>query len=611
MLKRYLFFVLAITLVASAAAQGKKRIEKAADMPRFTYKVEGKLEDLVRDEKAFARFAAEVRRDNQSVLDGYEIADKAAHRDLLAVLAQIDFLEGRYAEAAKRAEEIRALEEKPADKLISGMAIRTMVAAQAKVGDITSEAYRREVGRLVAAELAGFPYPVVANDIKGYKSSAEIIGEALLLGSVRDRLQPVVDKAGGVLSSDFAPAIVRARFGLVARLPLKQTLIDTYGAYLAANKVDKPDIWAARDVALPAGGKYAPVRVAVWDSGVDAPIFKDRLVTDRAGKPLFIAFDVYENPSKSELVPIPNELRSRIPAMKSRMKGLSDLRSNVDSPEASEVKAALSQLKREEYKGVIEELGLAGNYSHGTHVAGIVMAGNPYARLVNARIEFGYKLLPDPCPSRELAEKNAKNAKAYVDFFRRHGVRVVNMSWGGTAKGVEGELELCNIGKTPDERKKIAREYFDLQKKGLRDAFASAPEILFVAAAGNSNADAAFEEAIPADIVLPNLLTVGAVDKAGDEAPFTSYGPTVRAHANGYQVDSYLPGGERVAFSGTSMAAPQVAGLAAKMLAVNPKLKPAEIIEIILRTVEKTADGRRFLVHPGNAIAAAKAKAAA
>ncbi len=99
---------------------------------------------------------------------------------------------------------------------------------------------------------------------------------------------------------------------------------------------------------------------------------------------------------------------------------------------------------------------------------------------------------------------------------------------------------------------------------------------------------------------------MGAVDKAGDEAPFTSYGPTVKAHANGYQVESYLPGGDRVAFSGTSMASPQVAGLAAKMLAVNPKLKPTEVIAIIQKTVEKTTDGRRFLVHPAKAVAAAR-----
>ena len=186
MLKRSLFVLLAFVLATSAFAQGKKRIDKAADMPRFTYKIDGKLDDLVRDEKAFSRFAAEVRRDNQSVLDGYEIADKSAHRDLLTVQAQIDFLEGRLADAARHAEQIRALEEKPADKLISGMGIRTMVAAQAKAGNTTSDAYRQEVGRQIAAELAKYPYPVIANDIMEFKRSAEIIGESLLLGRVRE-----------------------------------------------------------------------------------------------------------------------------------------------------------------------------------------------------------------------------------------------------------------------------------------------------------------------------------------------------------------------------------------------------------------------------------------
>ncbi|HEX4943537.1 MAG TPA: hypothetical protein VFV55_04235, partial [Usitatibacteraceae bacterium] len=248
MLKRTAFLLLAIVLATTAFGQGRKRIDKAADLPRFSYKIEGKLEDLVRNEEAFRRFAAEVRRDDQSVLDGYDIADKSAQRGLLGVLAQIDFLEGRYAEAGKRAAQMRALEEKPADKLISGMQLLSMVAAQAKTGNLASDAYRGEVGRIIAAELAKLPYPVIANDIKGMKSTAEIIGEALVMGNVRDRLQPVVDKAGGVLGSDFAPAIVGARYALVARLPLKQTLIETYSAYLAANKVEKPDIWAARAV---------------------------------------------------------------------------------------------------------------------------------------------------------------------------------------------------------------------------------------------------------------------------------------------------------------------------------------------------------------------------
>ena len=108
--------------------------------------------------------------------------------------------------------------------------------------------------------------------------------------------------------------------------------------------------------------------------------------------------------------------------------------------------------------------------------------------------------------------------------------------------------------------------------------------------------------------MLPNLLTVGAVDRAGDEASFTSYGPTVKVHANGYQVESFIPGGERVALSGTSMAAPQVTNLAAKMLAVNPRLTPAQLIEIIVGSAEKTADGRRTLMNPAKAVAAARTR---
>ena len=55
------------------------------------------------------------------------------------------------------------------------------------------------------------------------------------------------------------------------------------------------------------------------------------------------------------------------------------------------------------------------------------------------------------------------------------------------------------------------------------------------------------------------------------------------------------------------MSSPQVANLAAKMLAMNPKLKPEELIRIIVDTAEKTADGRRVLVHPARAVSAARA----
>jgi len=592
----------------NVAAQNKPRIDKAADVPRFTYKIDGSVEDVIRDDARFRRFAADVRRDAQSVLNDYQIDDRATLRQLEGELAQLDFLDGNNDAALARLATLRTLQDKPADKLVSGLQMRAMIGAQRKVGDRTSDAYRAETGRAIEAELAQMPYEVVQNDVKEAKASSEIASEALTLGYVRNVIQPTVDKAGA-LSSDLAPVVISAKYRLVASLPLKQTLIETYGRYLAGHNVDKPDIWAARSVELPTGKRYSTVNVAVWDSGVDTALFADRLVKDGA-KPAVIAFDRYAKPATGALLPIPAELKGRIPQLKSRLKGYSDLDSNIDSPEASDVKQYLSTLKPDEYKAAIEELGLAGDWMHGTHVAGITMAGNPYARLVVGRMEFDWHLLPDPCPSRELALRDARNQQAYVDFFKRNHVRVVNMSWGGTVKALEEQLELCNIGKTPDERKALAREYFEIQKTSLTKAFASAPGILFVTAAGNSNEDASFTEDVPAGISLPNLMTVGAVDKAGDEASFTSYGPTVVVHANGYQVESTIPGGDRIAESGTSMASPQVANLAAKILAVNPRLTPPEVIELIRNTADKTADGRRTLVNPKKALQTVSEKAA-
>ncbi|MCW5634036.1 MAG: S8 family serine peptidase [Rubrivivax sp.] len=464
---------LGLATAAAWAQATQPRIEKAADLPRFTYKVAGPLEDIVRSADRFAPFAAALRRDTQGVLDAYDIPDHATKRDLVTRIALLDYLDGRYDEALARAEEVRGLQDKPADKLLSGLRLRVMAAA-AKAHGPAGEAFQRAVAEGIARELAPLPYAVIANDIRELKQGAELIGEGLILGRVREVMQPIATSTGA-LSSDFAPGLVYARFGLLATLPLKATFTAAFGAYLDAHKVVKPDIWAAREAVLdPAawpGRKLAPVRISVWDSGVDVSLFGDRVVRDAKGRPVFIAYDKYGRPSKSLLVPLPEAVRARLPELTAMTKGFSD-----------------------------------------------------------------------------------------------------------------------------------PRLYFEMQKKALTEAFAGAPGILFVTAAGNSNNDPAFVEDIPAAIVLPNLLTVGAVDQAGDEASFTSCGKMVKVHANGYQVESYLPGGTRVALSGTSMAAPQVANLAAKLLAIDPELTPPQVIEVIVQTAERTADGRRNLIHPKRAV---------
>ncbi len=588
-----------------AQAQARPRIEKAADLPRFSYKIDGKVDEIVRSAERFAPLAAAIRRDVESVVVNHEISDKATQRGLITQLLLLDMIDGRYDAVLARAEALRALEEKPADKLLAGLRPRVMAQA-AKAHGMGSEAYRRAVGELLAKELASLPFDVIANNVRELKAGAELLGEGRLIGGLREVLQPIVDRSG-VLSSDFAPQLVGTRYTLLLTLPLKQTFVEVFSSYLAANTVVKPEIWTARNAVVAPADVRGEVRIAVWDSGVDTALFGSQVLRDAKGKPLVVAFDRYSQRTTGELMTIPKALQGKLPQMVARTKGFSDLQSNIDSKEAAEVKQFLSALPPEQYKEAIEEIGLAGNYEHGTHVAGIALEGAPFARLVVARIEFDHHLKPDPCPSLALTRRSAASYAVTVGYLRAQKVRVVNMSWGGDVSGVEAQLEQCGTGKTPEERKKLARQLFDIDRKALTAAMAKAPEILFVTAAGNSNDDPTFNESIPSSIVLPNLLTVGAVDQAGDEAGFTSYGPTVKVHANGYQVESFLPGGTRVALSGTSMASPQVTNLAAKLLAVNPKLKPQDLIRLIVDTGERSADGRRHLMHPKKALERAKA----
>ena len=72
MLIRTLAFALAALVAAPAFAQyqaaPKQRVEKAADLPRFNYRIDGKVEDLLRDDAKFKAFAAKLRADIDSVL---------------------------------------------------------------------------------------------------------------------------------------------------------------------------------------------------------------------------------------------------------------------------------------------------------------------------------------------------------------------------------------------------------------------------------------------------------------------------------------------------------------------------------------------------------------
>lgn len=234
-------------------------------------------------------------------------------------------------------------------------------------------------------------------------------------------------------------------------------------------------------------------------------------------------------------------------------------------------------------------------YTHGTHVASIAVNGNPFARVFAATVIQEHRLQP-PKPTEDRSLGLAEAYREFVKAFQQQNVRVVNMSWALRADHYERWLAWHGIGDSPEQRQQIAQRYFEIERDALRSAMATAPEILFIAGAGNSADSADFRETIPASFSLPNLITVGAVNKAGDETSFSSFGDTVVVHANGVEVDGLLPGGEHTKMLGTSMASPQVANLAGKLLALRPQLTAAEIREAIIKSAEPR--GRVNLIHP-------------
>jgi len=598
-------------------APAKPKITKADDLPRHTYPVQGSVVDLVTSADKFAPFAAQVRADVEKDLATYDIEDKTTLKGLKGTLLTLDLLEGKNDDARKLIAEVRALEDKPALKLMTGFIVETRldVEEQTKQTDLSDPAFQQAFQKELTTRANALPWDVVHDELKQTMGGFEIRSRNLLIGKVQSEIDPVV-KQSGSLSSDLADAVIGIRSSLEFAIPLKDPVVAALNAVIqphAEADANKPDIWKDRAVTLTADQKATPVVIGIWDSGVDPAVYPNQLFTRvpdfsdpndpvaitaiSKDKPLIdphgLAFDLHSNRVHGELYPMGDNAK-RLPELKDQIKGILDITSAVDSPEATALKAKLGTLAPDQVKPFIEDLGLFGNYIHGTHVAGIASDGNPFARILIARLTFDYHLKPEK-PTVEQSRKDAAAYQVYVDYFKQHGVRVVNMSWGGSLKDVDDALEKNGVADA-DERKKEAREIFDIDKNGLLKALQSAPDILFVTAAGNSDNDVNFDEVIPSSFILPNLMTVGAVNQAGEETSFTSFGKNVTAYADGFEVESYIPGGSRLKLSGTSMASPEVTNLAAKLFALDPTLKPADVIDLIKSGLEPNPQDKRILL---------------
>ena len=207
---------------------------------------------------------------------------------------------------------------------------------------------------------------------------------------------------------------------------------------------------------------------------------------------------------------------------------------------------------------------------HGTHVAGIIGA------VRNANVGVGgiapsvKVMMVRAVPDGDERDKDIANAIRYaVD----NGAKVINMSFG---------------------------KAFSPQKAVVDSAvrYADAHGVLMVHAAGNDAENSDEKPSFPTPNYIgggraQNWIEVGASSwKSGDAlvAPFSNYGKTlVDVFAPGVDILSTVPGGyERD--SGTSMASPVVAGLAALLMDYFPNLTAADVKRIILASAERHTD---------------------
>jgi glycine betaine/choline ABC-type transport system substrate-binding protein len=205
---------------------------------------------------------------------------------------------------------------------------------------------------------------------------------------------------------------------------------------------------------------------------------------------------------------------------------------------------------------------LSDQHGHGTHVAGIIGAARngrgvigvaPRARIMTVRV-----LAADGSGTTGAVAEGIRYAAAM-------GARVINAS-------VQGN--------DPDPR--------------LDDAIAvaGAANALVVVSAGNEGRDLDARPAYPASIPAPNLIAVAATgpDTGRTLDTYSNFGKlTVGVAAPGGVILSTTNDGAYGEKSGTSMAAPMVAGIAALMVGVNPGLSAVDLRARLLQYAARSS----------------------
>ncbi|MDQ3233596.1 MAG: S8 family serine peptidase [Pseudobdellovibrionaceae bacterium] len=206
------------------------------------------------------------------------------------------------------------------------------------------------------------------------------------------------------------------------------------------------------------------------------------------------------------------------------------------------------------------------DHGHGTHCAGVIGAkGNNGMSVVGVNWDVsivGLKFIDG-----KTGEGDTEGALKAIEYANKMGIPITSNSWGG------------QVDKTYDPNEPDA----------LKELIAAAGEqgFLFIAAAGNDGSNNDKTATLPASYNLDNIISVAATGTSDSLAFYSSYGPTtVDIAAPGTNVLSTWLSNRTQKMSGTSMAAPVVAGAAALLKATHPNWTAREIKDRLLETVD-------------------------
>mgnify|MGYP001164766921 CR=1 FL=1 len=378
----------------------------------------------------------------------------------------------------------------------------------------------------------------------------------------------------------------------------------TVSLAVAQDLEPQSEFWASRDVVVEVKKNAPKVRIGIWDSGVDVSLFTGQLALDKDRKVLLRGYNSFKLREDTAMEVLPSALTERRDELNRAVKAGDDMADLIASPNLKEFNDKRSKMSAEERRDLDAAVGRWQGYAHGTVVADIAVQGNRQAEIVIARMEWWHGSPPVPCWTKELADREAASIGDLLSFLVKNGVRVVNMSWGRFEASYLSNLRQCAPEMALEDRQKLARYTVEKIREVLQAGMKASPNVLFVGIAGNSGTSVA--AANPATrFSLPNFILAGAVDRSGKIASWTNKGPEVTLYANGERVPGRMPGGEISYPSGTSMAAPNIANAAAKMLTVNPRLTGAEMRSLLENSGDKNSTGQ-LLLHTAKAVEAAR-----